>query len=113
MLGLQEPSIATLGLFCRHSRFLHCLDIGNIKSSYSISLFFMQPALLSHWVALRRVYAHTSLVMDDDEFYKLQHTFTLAQQRAIATALNTLVFRTHCPEQQRQPVKGALPFRSS
>lgn len=44
-----------------------------------------------------RLYAHTLLVLDDDDFYECQDMFTLAQQRGIATALNALVFRTYCP----------------
>ena len=44
-----------------------------------------------------RVYAQALLVLDDDDFYRLQTVFTLGQQRGIATALNTLVFRTFCP----------------
>ena len=44
-----------------------------------------------------RVYAHTLLVLDDNDFYERQDTFSLAQQRGIATALNALVFRTYCP----------------
>ncbi|KAK9815844.1 hypothetical protein WJX72_010650 [[Myrmecia] bisecta] len=46
---------------------------------------------------LCRVYAQSLLVLDDDDFYERQDTFTLAQQRGIATSLNTLVFRMHCP----------------
>ena len=45
-----------------------------------------------------RVYLLYLLVVDDDDFHKRQQLFNLGQQRAIATALNTLVFRTHCPE---------------
>lgn len=44
-----------------------------------------------------RVYAHALLVIDDNDFYQKQSMFTLAQQRAIATSLNALVFRTHYP----------------
>ncbi|KAL0028291.1 hypothetical protein WJX79_007793 [Trebouxia sp. C0005] len=44
-----------------------------------------------------RVYAHALLVLDDTDFYERQDTFTLSQQRGIATALNALVFRTYCP----------------
>jgi hypothetical protein len=43
------------------------------------------------------VYAQALLVLDDDDFYRAQTLFTLGQQRAIATVLNTLVYRTHCP----------------
>lgn len=46
---------------------------------------------------LCRLYAHTLLVLDDNDFYERQDMFTLAQQRGIATALNALVFRTYCP----------------
>ncbi|KAI3428601.1 hypothetical protein D9Q98_007424 [Chlorella vulgaris] len=45
-----------------------------------------------------RVYGHQLLVVDDYEFYDKQQTFTLGQQRAIAAALNTLVFRTQLPD---------------
>ncbi|KAL3160392.1 hypothetical protein ABBQ32_010717 [Trebouxia sp. C0010 RCD-2024] len=44
-----------------------------------------------------RLYAHTLLVLDDNDFYERQDMFTLAQQRGVATALNALVFRTYCP----------------
>lgn len=44
-----------------------------------------------------RLYAHTLLVLDDNDFYDGQDMFSLAQQRGIATALNALVFRTYCP----------------
>lgn len=49
------------------------------------------------WPLLCRLYAHTLLVLDDNDFYERQDMFTLAQQRGIATALNALVFRTYCP----------------
>ena len=44
-----------------------------------------------------RIYCHMLMVLDDEDFYNLQSTFTVSQQRGISTALNTLVFRTHCP----------------
>eukprot|EP00891_Asterochloris_glomerata_P009406 jgi/Astpho2/9406/e_gw1.00145.21.1_t len=44
-----------------------------------------------------RAYCHLLMVLDDEDFYALQSTFTVSNQRGIATALNTLVFRTHCP----------------
>ena len=43
------------------------------------------------------MYAQALLVLDDTDFYERQDTFTLPQQRGIATALNALVFRTYCP----------------
>lgn len=46
----------------------------------------------------RRVYNQCLLVMDDCEFHERQTPFNLGQQRAIAAALNTLVFRTQLPE---------------
>lgn len=46
-----------------------------------------------------RVYSHLLLVMDDAEFHGAGGILDLGQQRAIATAFNTLVFRTHCPAQ--------------
>ena len=46
---------------------------------------------------MRRVYAHLLLVIDDAEFHDGSGVLNLGQQRAIATAVNTLVFRTHCP----------------
>lgn len=48
---------------------------------------------------------HFLLIVDDDDFYTRQQPFNLAQQRAIATALNTLIFRTHCPD-RRAASKG-------
>ena len=44
-----------------------------------------------------RAYCHLLMVLDDEDFYALQSMFTVSNQRGIATALNTLVFRTHCP----------------
>ena len=52
---------------------------------------------------LCRLYAHTLLVLDDNDFYERHHMFTLAQQRGIATALNALVFRTYCPASSGKP----------
>ena len=45
----------------------------------------------------RRVYFHLLLVIDDAEFHSDSGALHLGQQRSIATAFNTLVFRTHCP----------------
>ena len=63
-----------------------------------------------------RLYAHTLLVLDDDDFYERQDMFTLAQQRGIATALNALVFRTYCPVSSGETllltVKQSLAFSS-
>lgn len=54
--------------------------------------------LLIGWGGLIcRVYSHFLVVVDDDDFHELQSTFSLGQQRAIATTLNTLIFRTRCP----------------
>lgn len=50
------------------------------------------------------MYAHVLLVLDDTDFYERQDTFTLSQQRGIATALNALVFRTYCPTVSGQHV---------
>jgi hypothetical protein len=55
-----------------------------------------------------RVYAHLLLVLDDEDFYERQDIFTLGQQRAVATALNTLVFRRHCPDLSN-PVPPTAP----
>ena len=63
-----------------------------------------------------RLYAHTLLVLDDDDFYERQDTFTLAQQRGIVTALNALVFRTYCPASSGETltltVRHSLAFAS-
>ena len=59
------------------------------------------------------MYAHALLVWDDQDFHKRQAVFSLGQQRAIATALNSLVFRTHCRAAGGAPVQGAswrLPY---
>lgn len=45
-----------------------------------------------------RVYCHHLAVVDDWEFWERQQPFSLGQQRAIAAALNTLVFRTQLPD---------------
>ena len=52
--------------------------------------------LCGHFKLRTRVYAHALLVLDDHDFHERQAVFSLGQQRAIATALNSLVFRTHC-----------------
>lgn len=44
------------------------------------------------------MYHHALQVVDDAEFFQRQAPFSLGQQRAIAAALNTLVFRTQLPE---------------
>ena len=44
------------------------------------------------------------MVVDDEDFHTLQQVFNLGQQRAIATALNTLVFRSLAPEASAQPI---------
>ncbi len=49
------------------------------------------------------MYAHALLVLDDTDFYERQDTFTLPQQRGIATALNALVFRSYCPTVSGEP----------
>lgn len=37
------------------------------------------------------------MIIDDNDFYQKQSVFSLTQQRAVATSLNALVFRTYCP----------------
>mmetsp|Transcript_17431 Transcript_17431/g.48587 ORF Transcript_17431/g.48587 Transcript_17431/m.48587 type:complete len:870 (+) Transcript_17431:468-3077(+) len=44
-----------------------------------------------------RLLAHLLLVVDDDDFHNHQDPFSLSVSRAVATALNTLVFCTHVP----------------
>eukprot|EP00887_Chlorella_sp_A99_P004884 scaffold4.g4884.t1 len=44
-----------------------------------------------------KVYCHSLMVCDDEEFHERQPLFSLAQQRAVAAAVNTLVFRTQLP----------------
>ncbi len=74
----------------------------------------------------RRVHAQALLVLDDQEFHERQDMLSLGQHRAIATALNSLVFHTHCPAPQdaqkghRAPtkatplgLKGVLPWLCS
>ena len=48
----------------------------------------------------RRVHAQALLVLDDEDFHQRQDMLSLGQHRAIATALNSLVFHTHCPAPQ-------------
>ena len=62
-----------------------------------------------HCCVACRVYAQALLVLDDDDFYRAQTVFTLGQQRAVATALNTLVYRTHCPTPRPRPSAAAAP----
>ena len=62
-----------------------------------------------------RVHAQALLVLDDEDFHERQDMLSLGQHRAIATALNSLVFHTHCPAAQtaqtgsRAPIQGPLP----
>lgn len=62
-----------------------------------------------------RVHAQALLVLDDKDFHERQDMLTLGQHRAIATALNSLVFHTHCPAAQaaqngaRAPTQPPLP----
>jgi len=58
-----------------------------------------------------RVYAYALLVLDDTDFHERQDTFTLSQQRGIATALNALVFRTYCPTVSGQHVPHPSIFQ--
>ena len=39
-------------------------------------------------------------MLDDEDFHERQDMLSLGQHRAIATALNSLVFHTHCPAAQ-------------
>ena len=48
-------------------------------------------------ILLCRVHAQALLVLDDQDFHERQEMLSLACHRAIATALNSLVFHTHCP----------------
>lgn len=48
-------------------------------------------------ILLCRVHAQALLVLDDQDFHERQEMLSLARHRAIATALNSLVFHTHCP----------------
>ena len=43
------------------------------------------------------MHAQALLVLDDEDFHARQDMLSLGQHRAIATALNSLVFHTHCP----------------
>ena len=43
------------------------------------------------------MHAQALLVLDDQDFHERQEMLSLARHRAIATALNSLVFHTHCP----------------
>ena len=62
-----------------------------------------------------RVHAQTLLVLDDEDFHERQDMLSLGQHRAIATALNSMVFHTHCPAAQpaqsggKTPTQGHLP----
>lgn len=57
----------------------------------------------------RRVYCHHLAVVDDWEFWERQQPFSLGQQRAIAAALNTLVFRTQLPDSGSSSGSGTKP----
>lgn len=54
-------------------------------------------------------------MLDDEDFHERQDMLSLGQHRAIATALNSLVFHTHCPAAQaaqngsRAPAQAPLP----
>ena len=63
----------------------------------------MKPRAHEGWCKLgwwRRVHAQALLVLDDEDFHTRQDMLSLGQHRAIATALNSLVFHTHCPAPQ-------------
>ena len=60
-------------------------------------------------MATCRVYAHLLLVMDDSEFHGADGILNPGQQRAVATAFNTLVFRTHCPARSPEPHRPPQP----
>ncbi len=54
-------------------------------------------------------------MLDDEDFHERQDMLSLGQHRAIATALNSLVFHTHCPAAQatqsgsKAPTQAPLP----
>eukprot|EP00884_Botryococcus_braunii_P011773 jgi/Botrbrau1/20597/Bobra.113_1s0023.1 len=81
-LPLEAPAQATRGW-----------DIAALRNGAA----GLDPFHVTALTLFSRVYAHLLLVLDDEDFYQRQDMFTLAQQRAIATAFNTLVFRTHRP----------------
>ncbi|KAL4428287.1 hypothetical protein ABPG75_002376 [Micractinium tetrahymenae] len=58
----------------------------------------LQPQAAAQLGLFCRVYCHHLQVVDDWEFHERQQTFSLGQQRAIAAALNTLIFRTQLPD---------------
>ncbi|KAI7846263.1 hypothetical protein COHA_000243 [Chlorella ohadii] len=58
----------------------------------------LQPEAAAQLGLFCRVYCHHLAVVDDWEFWERQQPFSLGQQRAIAAALNTLVFRTQLPD---------------
>ncbi|PRW44359.1 E3 ubiquitin- ligase UPL7 [Chlorella sorokiniana] len=58
----------------------------------------LQPVAAAQLGLFCRVYCHHLAVVDDWEFWERQQPFSLGQQRAIAAALNTLVFRTQLPD---------------
>lgn len=63
-------------------------DIPTLKNGFQ-SLDKEQQGILGLFC---RVYFVRLLILDDDEFYTRESVMTLGQQRAIATALNSLVF---------------------
>ena len=57
---------------------------------------------------MHRACSRSLLVLDDQEFYEAQNVLRLEQFRAIAAALNTLVYSSHVT-----CVSGELPIQCS
>lgn len=54
-----------------------------------------------------QAYAHLLQVLDDEDFHERQEPLTLAQNRAVATTLNTLVFFTHCQQDKPKDARSS------
>ncbi|CAL8465528.1 g5064 [Coccomyxa elongata] len=95
-LPLEAPMEATRGW-----------DIASLQ----MGLYGVAPSHAALFGLFCRVYAQALLVLDDDDFYRLQSVFNLGQQRGIATSLNTLVYSTHCPAKIAQAAtQNASPY---
>ncbi|MEW5298302.1 MAG: hypothetical protein WDW36_001442 [Sanguina aurantia] len=81
-LPLQAPATATMGL-----------DVASLANGYKS----INPAHSAVLGLFCRAHCQLLLVLDDNEFYKLQQPFSLDTSRAIATSLNSLIYHTYLP----------------
>lgn len=84
--------------------FICCPESAFIHNSFIIALLNLSFVVCLMLIVDDQAYAHLLQVLDDEDFHEAQEPLTLAQNRAVATTLNTLVFFTHC--KQDNPENG-------